>query len=79
MENTPGRDDEVLDDFDETNGKVEGLEGDDDRPEVDRHGGLLIETIENAEETLFGTDDEDARSAEERDPAVTRNSEEGRP
>jgi hypothetical protein len=85
-----GRDDEVVNEFDQTNGKVDGLEGDErdslDGGERDRAdedglvgaGAVLGDAVNEAADTVFGSDEEDGRSREERDDAVTPTSEDER-
>jgi hypothetical protein len=87
------RDDEIVNEFDQTNGKVDGLEGDErdrdsglDGDERDRAddgglvgaGAVLGDAVNDAADTVFGSDEEDGRSREERDEAVTPTSEDER-
>ncbi len=61
------RDDEVVSDFDQTNGKAPGLEGDADAPRNQHDSrGVFADAVENAGEVLFG-DDRDERDRDEDD------------
>jgi len=73
MDSNP-RDNEPIDDFDETNGKVPGLEGD-DSGSVDSDEGSDNIFVDAAERLLDRDGREEGDTDEDADPAVTPYSE----
>ena len=88
--NDTNKSDDVIAEFDQTNGKVDGLDGNgfegDDQPHSEnafgtangnnRGGGLVNEAWASVDEAIGHPDPEnDGDTAEDRDPAVTDSSE----
>ena len=67
-------------DFDQTNGKAPGLEGDarDARTDGDLGLPLLSDLVDGVGRVLGHDDEEDGATPEDKDPAVNPNSEDGR-